>query len=534
MRRLLAVLFAGVLAIHPALAQDGVWQWMTDLHNTSSSPKYAHPAAYLWIPEDCREVKALIVAQHNMEEISILENEAFRDEMRKLGVAELWICPRYNLGFDFTDGAWEGLDQALGNLAEKSGYGEIVSVPLIGMGHSAAASAPYYMGASRPDRVLACISVSGQWPYHRDSWLCPDIWEDRSVDMIPCLETMGEYESAESWALRGLDERRRHPLTPLSMLACPAEGHFASSDEKAEFIALYIRKALQYGHVDPTKTGWLAERWKGDEEPSFQPAPVGEYGGNPDEAFWFFDRETAEAAMKYQSRFRGKKRQLVGVMQNGVEVEQKSTHMQLHPRFETEEDGLTINLVPFFYETVSGGSPRHASWSRLKAGDSIGHAEGSPYLEIIAAPAKVTGDTTLTLSWNRMATWEESEVFIDFCIKHPGDAEYRPAVQQARITLPVRLKEGKDQHITFKQPKDVCKGRKSIRLKATSDSGLMVGFYAECGPARIEGDRLIFESMPPETIYPVTVSVVAYQYGRTGENPVKTAEPVRRTFLINK
>ena len=63
-------------------------------------------------------------------------------------------------------------------------------------------------------------------------------------------------------AMKGLKERKEHPLLPLSMLACPAEGHFAYTPEKAQYIALYIKKAMHYGHVDPTKEGWLMERWK--------------------------------------------------------------------------------------------------------------------------------------------------------------------------------------------------------------------------------------------------------------------------------
>ena len=57
-----------------------------------------------------------------------------------------------------------------------------------------------------------------------------------------------------------MKERKEHPLLPLSMLACPAEGHFAYTPEKAQYIALYIKKAMHYGHVDPTKEGWLMER----------------------------------------------------------------------------------------------------------------------------------------------------------------------------------------------------------------------------------------------------------------------------------
>ena len=529
-----AILMAALLltAAQAVPGQNAVWQWSEAVPNTSRHPKYAHPQAYLWISSDCREVRSIVVSQHNMEEISILEDPLFRKEMGALGVAELWICPRFNLPFDFTDGAWEALEETLERLAQTSGYEELSSVPLIGLGHSAAASNPYYMAASRPDRVLACISTSGQWPYFRDNNFCPDVWGGRTVDHIPCLETMGEYEAAESWALRGVKERSEHPLTPLSMLACPGEGHFASSPEKAAYMALYIRKALQYGHVDPTKQGWLMERWHEDAGPSCPPAPVGEYTGNPADAFWFFDKEIIDATLAYQARFRGKKRQLVGVLQDGNPVAQQNTHMQLHPELLTSEDGMRFNLKPFFYDVVSDGSPRHRAWSHQAPGTVIGHAEGDPYLEIIAAPAYVSSDTTLTLQWNRMATWEEKEVFIDFCIKHPGDETYRPAVQQARITLPVRLTEGREQHIRFKALHNVRKRTRSIRLRASSDSGLPVSFYAESGPVRVEGNRLIFEQMPPRSKFPVKVSVVAFQYGRKGDDPVRTAEPVRQEFYI--
>ena len=523
-----------LISIQSVFAQTGIWQWAVEVPNTAANPAYSHPEAYLWIPPDCQEIKALVVAQHNMEEISILEDTGFRNALGESSVAELWICPRFNLPFDFTDGAWEALDAVLSRLAEVSGYEELEWVPLIGLGHSAAASNPYYMAASRPERVLACISTSGQWPYYRDGHFCPDIWGDRTVDFIPCLETMGEYEAAESWALRGLKEREEHPLTPLSMLACPGEGHFASSVEKAQYIALFIRKALQYGHVDPTRQGWLLERWHEDTAPSCEPGPVAAYKGDPADAFWYFDEEMAQATLAYQARFRGKKRQLVGVLQNGRPVPQQNTHMQLHPEFRTCGDEVTLAIKPFFYDTVSDGSPRHKTWSHQDPGSAIGHAEGLPYLEIIAAPARVSSDTTLTLEWNRMAAWEEKEVFIDFCIKHPGDKNYRPAVQQARITIPFRLKEGREQHIRFDPIRNVDKSIFSLFLNASSDSGLPVCFYAECGPVRVEGNRLLFEPMPPNSKYPVKVSVVAFQYGRKDDDPIRTAEPVSQVFFITE
>ena len=123
---------------------------------------------------------------------------------------------------------------------------------------SAAASWPYYFAAWAPERTLCALSVSGQWPYYRHKDWAPDIWGDRNIDFVPSLETMGEYESAATWSREGLKERQDHPRMPLSMLACPGEGHFASSDTKAEFLAFYLRKAVQYR---------VPRDWKADAPP---------------------------------------------------------------------------------------------------------------------------------------------------------------------------------------------------------------------------------------------------------------------------
>ncbi|XHR96150.1 hypothetical protein ACFJIV_05545 [Mucilaginibacter sp. UC70_90] len=167
-----------------------------------------------------------------MEEQSILEDPEFRMEMGKLGVAEIWVSPAFNLKFLFNEGAGDQFNAMVNNLAGLSGYDELKTAPVIPIGHSAAASAPYYFGVWNPSRTLACISVSGQWPYVRNVF-APDIWsKDQTLDYIPCLETMGEYEAANTWSDEGLKERQEHPLLPLSMLSSPAQGHFAATGEK--------------------------------------------------------------------------------------------------------------------------------------------------------------------------------------------------------------------------------------------------------------------------------------------------------------
>lgn len=111
-------------------------------------------------------------------------------------------------------------------------------------------------------------------------------------------------------------------------------------------------------------------------------------------------------------------------------------------------------------------------------------------------------------------------------ITHPGDDEYKPAVQQAQITIPVRNEEGTPQQIMFEPVADVKRNVKSIQLHASSNSDLPVRFYVESGPAYMNGNRLIITPIPPKTSYPVKVTVAAWQYGRSLLPKVQTAEPV--------
>ncbi len=57
-------------------------------------------------------------------------------------------------------------------------------------------------------------------------------------------------------------------------------------------------------------------------------------------------------------------------------------------------------------------------------------------------------------------------------------------------------------------------------------------FYVIAGPAIIDGDKLVLTKIPPRTKYPVEVTVAAWQWGRSIEPKVKTAEIVKQTFRI--
>lgn len=537
MRKLLLILVAVVQTFMGLAAVEPEWQWCIDVKQMAENPKNAHPRAFMWVPPSCREVKAVLLGQNNMEEIMIMEDPGFRRQMEHLGVAMVWVSPMFDHTFNFRNHAVETLEGLLADLAAESGYAEVATAPLIGIGHSAAASFPYYMAAAMPQRVIGCLSVSGQWPYFRDKNFAPDIWGDLNIDCIPCLETMGEYESALTWANRGLQERGSHEHLALSMLSCPAEGHFASSPEKAQYLALFIAKVLQYGgHQDPTCQGWLMPRWTGDEAPTTQAAPVAEYQGDRSQAFWTFDEEMARATEQYQARYRGKQRQLVGLRQWGENLRQRNSHLQIHLRNQFGQDGRSIKVEPYFLDTVPGDSPRLTSWAHLPVGSGIGHAaDGKFELRKICGPFEVVGDTLLRLKWNRYSNYRgDGRDAMTFAIWHPGDDVYRAAVQQCELAFNLyRFKNGKEQTITFQPIASPTKKqlKQSIELRATSDSGLPVDYFVVAGPCHIEGNRLVFHKLPARAKLPMRVEVVAWQ---SGNEQVNTAKPVTQVFYIGE
>ena len=157
------------------------------------------------------------------------------------------------------------------------------------------------------------------------------------------------------------------------------------------------------------------ERWKKNEKPSCIPAPVNQFKGDPAQAFWFFDREMIEATLAYQSRYYDMKPQLVSVSQNGKTVSQQNTHLQVHPAFIPQEDGITFQLTPVFLDTVPGESPRLSNWTDLPVGASIGHAGKSPVLQMITGPAVLVDSVTFRIQWNRGTLWTDKKSDRSLC-----------------------------------------------------------------------------------------------------------------------
>jgi hypothetical protein len=544
-----AALAAVLLAIGGRVARAAEWQWSAELTSVVSDETKAHPRAFLWIPPDCQRVRGVVVGQHNMIEEGVLEHPAMRQTLAEIGFAEVWVTPAFDGVFRIDKNAGEHFQNMMDALAEVSGYSELKFAPVVPIGHSAMASFPYHFAVWNPARTLAAISHKGTWPDFRADDATWPPRHDGDLDGVPLLFFNGEYEDASGRAEKALEFRKRNPKCPLTMCADAGGGHFDFHDRMVEYLAIYIRTAAKYRlpeqsspdapvplkPIDPTKTGWLAERWRPTAAPKFAPAPFANYKGDATQAFWFFDGELARATEAYNVSTTGKKPQLLGYVQNGRLVPQDAphTHQQISLKFLPIDDGLTFELVGTFLDTVPDGRPE--TWTGLPAGSHLGHAAGGGPVVIdrICGPVEKLGPDTFAVRFYRMGMSNPKRTGdIWLMATHPGDEQFKRAVQQAELRIPYRNKDGADQRITFPPVPDQRAGATSAKLIATSSADAPVHYYLREGPAEIDGDIVRLTPIPPRAKYPVKVTVVAWQWGRSIEPKLKSAEPVERTFSI--
>lgn len=544
----LAAALDALLALSRSDAAE--YQWAVPIASVTSEETGGPPRAFLWIPPECREVRGLVLAQHNMLEEPVLEHPLFRAALAELGFAEIYVTPP--IGAQPKLGAEEGarFETMFRALAEESGYAEIARAPVVVLGHSAMADFPYLFAAWQPGRTLAAVSLKGSW---LEKGRPPAPWSGEQVAGVPLLLVNGEYEWAEERAGKALQFRREFPAVPYSMAADAGGGHFDFHDALVRFLADYVRAAAKHRFsanaaqplrpIDATKEGWLVDRWRMDQSPRAPAAPVGAYTGEVRDTYWCFDEAHAAATEKMQGLYVGKKAQLLGYAQAGKILSQDpKTHQQVTIPFQPEAagDGLTFQLRGAFLDTVPEGRP--ARWTGLPAGSPIAHAQGGGPIVIrrICGPVEKLDDATFALRFDRLGFDNRkrgAEIWL--LAEHPGDAIFKRAVQQALLRIPLRNQEGTPQTITFpKLPDQRADAAARIALAAQSSAGpeAAVRFHVREGPAEITADgvSLRLTRIPPRAKFPVKVTVVAWQWGRSIEPKLQTAEPVARTFSIQE
>jgi len=534
------ILFAGFFFILLTASSSNaqVWQWSVDVDSIISKETQKNPKAYLWIPPDCKQVRGVVLAQNNMIEQGILENEGFRKSMSEIGFAQVWVDPAFDQVFYFDKGIGEKFNAFIKKLGRVSGYTELEFAAVVPIGHSAAASFPWNFGAWSPDRTVAMISVHGDAPLTKltgSGQPNPD-WETRQIDGVPGLMVMGEYEWWDDRLAPAQLFRQLHPHAAISLLADAGRGHFDFSEPLVRYLALFIKKAASVrlpkdvpldrypmlNFVD-VKKGWLAERWYKDRFPSHPSAPYRSYQGNQKEAFWYFDKEIAALTEDYYAKARQKKQQYIGYMQNGELLSYNPrSHARIQARFIPLNDGISFHISAVYSDSL-----------RSKISDA--HAKTKIDITKITGPVEKVNDSTFTIRFNRSG-FDNPKRSNDIWLMaaSEGDDTFKSSVQQFNMRFPLKNALGLSQAIDFPGPQDVSENSLPVTLAAKSGRNLPVHYYVQQGPAVIQGDKLFLTKVPPRSKFPVKITVVAWQYGTSNQPQIQSAAPVSRTFYVQK
>ncbi|MBS0030528.1 hypothetical protein ACTJJ0_26500 [Chitinophaga sp. 22321] len=503
-----------------------VWQWRISMDNIISGETKAPPQVFLWIPDNCRQLKAVVWGQHNMTEGTVLEHPAFRKTMAELGIGEIWVTPAITQMFDFTKNAPADFEVMMNRLAEVSGYTELKTIPVIPIGHSAQASFPWNFAAWNPARTLAVISLHGDAPLTKltgSGAPNPD-WGNRNIDGVPSLFIMGEYEWWEDRILPAFSYIQSHPRSVISLFADAGHGHFDASEALVGYISLFIRKAMKFRWranallpVQP-EDGWLMDRWHKDSLPVASAAPFKTYSGNRPSASWVFDREMADATEHYYNTARGKRQQFIGFIQDGKVLIPGKSHAVYTTSVQPLQDGITFHISGFFTDST-------------RTRRVTEHAATPLLINRICGPVKKINDTTFRLDFYRMGfnnAKRSNDIWL--VAENKGDGMFKSTVQQLNIKIPLPQTTGNAQQIHFKPLPDQQNGIKELSLTARATSGLPVNYYVKEGPVVIKGNKLMFTGVPPGAKLPLKVTVVAWQYGIAGK--YQSALPVERSFFI--
>ena len=445
------ILFSLLLSLPTmAVGGSGMYQYSVALTNYISNETGKAPTAYLWVPQDCKKVKAVVFAQQNMTEETIFKMETFRREMKRLDVALLWVAPWFSQKWDPNTPCQSVFDDMMTAIAYQSGHEEIAKAPIIPLGHSAQATFPWNFAAYNPERTLCIISFHGDAPRTN---LCGfgtsnvEWGRNRNIDGIPGLMVEGEYEWWEARVNPALAFRMMYPESCISFLADTGRGHFDCSERTANYLAMFIEKSIHQRlsvdgilHRLNPQDGWLAERYHSDlpitDGPNKgkmlsatgvrpAPAPYAQYKGDRHDAFWYFDQEMAELTEKRYRESTGKQRQYVGIESQGQLIPMNPhTQCGMKGTFSPDADGITIHLKAVYTDSTHVLLSSH-------------HSKAKPYIEVVSGPIRKINDTTFQV-YPYEAGLDNKRRAYSFLLVAVGDSDsdYRGTVQPIQFNLP--------------------------------------------------------------------------------------------------
>jgi hypothetical protein len=516
------------------VAGAGVFQYRIE-ESYQHKGKTRTRLVFLWIPPEAKQVRGVAVCG-----MTLMEREFVRDPIIRKA------CREEQIALVFSTGGIGRVDiqKTLDRFARESGYRELSTAPLMFVGHSAGGPPSHRMARKYAERCFALVQYRGGVPWGGDGL----------PQGVPSLAMVGQFDefggtmrdangNEPAWqrardGLAGL--RRKNPDALVTLVVEPGAGHFAWSERNAKYLAKWMSKAADARipetweittDTPPTlKTldagdGWLVSLDL-KKIAETDPAKPAKYDGDKGDTMWVFDKQMAEATVKYHQGMGGKDQFIRWKDRYWVDAGTRYFFLGMKwvgPR--------TFEVHPVYAEKVptqhKGRGPKWAS-----AGQSAGHSEVPIKVKPVSGPIVRAGTRRLRIEYDAL-TPAGARSRATFMAYSEGDDTYRYTEQVGMMPRGFRgLRKGKKQTITFPEIKDVSADTKPFELKATSDADLPIQYYVAEGPAVVTGGKLHITQIPRRAKFPIEVTVVAAQFGSAVEPKVKTAKPVRRSFKI--
>lgn len=552
----LCLAFCSSLAAHAA-----VWPWSVP------APTIPNRRAFLWVPPDCKQVRGLVVACHNMIEKSLFERPAFREACAEndLGIVmifsghdramdddknlthpnrsalDIFLNPNYPNGGEDPKGAGEDLQKVLDALADESGYGEIRYAPLLPVGHSSAGSFVWHLYKWDPSRIFAMM------PFKTGT-------KDDGPQGIPVFDVNSEWFEYGNWDMHNVsfiapDGGARMPgfrannnNSLYGYYVDIGDGHCDASDDAIKIMRVFLKAVVDARIPKGTlkdvpvqlkpvsvESGWLLDA-SNFGKPEGKAVAYADYHGDSKQAFWYVNEKLAKAVQKNMVEQLAKKPQQIGFVENGA-ASTDARMFSFSPKF--LDDAGTFQLKADFVDHID-----HAKFNDRQTNyysEKLGHSDLPILFRVNSGAVVQTGSNTFRICPHagpippQGNPWEPTIVAYNL-----GDKHYRPAEHPAHVNVNIINTAGETQTLDFAKISNQKIGAKPVQLKAKSSSGLPVQFFMVSGPATIEGDTLTFEKIPARAKFPIRVWVSAFQWGRSVEPKVQSAGPVMQEFFITQ
>jgi hypothetical protein len=495
---------------------------------------------YLWIPEQCKQLKGLVIMCTNVPEHMLAGHPAIRKACAANDLGIIWSTPTFmnfrksvdkdnkalNMALEYKT-AINFLQQMLDGLAAKSGYQEVSTVPWLPLGESGHLLMVDALLEQSPQRCIAGVYLKNNHlpPHNREVPVLTIFGsaQEWGQDKTDIRSTWNDIDKAYGYVI---GQRKLYPSWPFSYAIDGTSGHFDCSEKITHFVADYIDEITKK-RVSPSgalmsltlEKGFVAEL----PVPGHENSPIKPFNRVDTSSLkspWYLTMDMASTAQKIARINWHSATQLPLFLDDSGKIADHSFNgiSRIKPTL-SDTDGITFTVSGIMADTIPAGF--------LNVGQKLSKAPFKPSVEWVSGQFKPLGNGKFRIMLDR--SWPNTANYVG--LRQPGTDNVRAIFQPSGLTL-TKNESGQPQKITFQPIPDVNAHVKRVALHASSDAGLKVEYYVESGPAIILGNELVLTRIPPKSKFPVAVTVAAWQWGRSALPKVKMAQIVKQTFFI--